>query len=77
LYNENTNNSGLLAQKRYLKSVPVNQRSPEALVKGWDQALQEIIAMLTADLNSMNLNSRSSTPPVLPGKDTSDAAESR
>ena len=77
LYNENTNNSGLLAQKRYLKSVPVNQRSPEALVKGWDQALQEIIAMLTADLNSMNLNSRSSTPPVSPGKDTSDAAESR
>ena len=77
LYNDNSNNSGLVAQKRYLKSVPVNERSPEALVKGWDQALQQIVAALAADLNSMNLNSRNSTPPASPGKDTSDAAESR
>ena len=77
LYNDNANNSGLVAQKRYLKSVPMNQRSPEALVKGWDQALQEIIAALTADLNSMNLVSRSSTPPAAPGKDMNDAGESR
>jgi len=77
LYNDNSNGSGLVAQKRYLKSVRVNERSPEALVKGWDQALQEIIAALTTDLNSMNLSSRSSTPPVSPGKDMNDAAESR
>jgi ABC-type uncharacterized transport system auxiliary subunit len=77
LYNDNSNNSGLVAQKRYLKSVPMNQRSPEALVKGWDQALQEIIAALTADLNSMDLVSRSSTPPASPGKDMNDAGESR
>jgi cholesterol transport system auxiliary component len=77
LYNDNSNNSGLVAQKRYLKSVPVNERSPEALVKGWDQALQQIVAALAADLNSMNLNSKNSTPPVSPGKDLSDAAESR
>jgi len=77
MYNDNSNNSGLVAQKRYLKSVPVNERSPEALVKGWDQALQQIVAALAADLNSMNLNSRNSTPPASPGKDTSDAAESR
>jgi cholesterol transport system auxiliary component len=77
LYNDNSNNSGLVAQKRYLKSIPVNERSPEALVKGWDQALQQIVAALAADLNSMNLNSRNSTAPASPGKDTSDAAESR
>ncbi|HEY1232976.1 MAG TPA: ABC-type transport auxiliary lipoprotein family protein [Candidatus Binatia bacterium] len=76
LYNENSN-SGLVAQKHYLKSVTLNGRSPEALVKGWDQALQEIIAALAADLNSMNLVSRSSSPPASPGKDTNDAAESR
>lgn len=77
LYNDNSNSSGLVAQRRYLKSVPLKERSPEALVKGWDQALQEIVVALTADLKSMNFNSRNSTPPVSPGKDTSDAAESR
>jgi cholesterol transport system auxiliary component len=77
LYSDNSNNSGLVAQKRYLKSVPMNERSPEALVKRWDQALQEIISALAADLNSMNLVARSSTPPASPGKDTNDAGESR
>jgi cholesterol transport system auxiliary component len=77
LYNDNANNSGLVAQKRYLKAMPMNERSPEALVKGWDEALQEIIAALAADLNSMNLVARSSTPPGAPGKDMNDAAESR
>ena len=77
LYNDNSNNSGLVAQKRYLKSVPLNERSPAALVKGWDEALQEIVAALSADLKSTNLTSRNPTPPVSPGKDMNDAAESR
>jgi len=76
LYNDNSNNSGLVAQKRYLKSVPLNERSPAALVKGWDEALQEIVAALSADLKSTNLTSRNPTPPVSPGKDTNDAAAS-
>jgi cholesterol transport system auxiliary component len=55
LYNENSPNPGIVTQKRYLKSVPLSERSPQALVKGWDQALQEIVAMLVADLKAVNL----------------------
>jgi len=55
LYRENSNNQGVVLQKRYIKSVPLNAKSPEALVKGWDQALQEIIAALAADLKAANL----------------------
>jgi len=41
---------GILMQKRYVKSTPVSNRSPEALVKSWDLALEEILTALTADL---------------------------
>ena len=44
---------GILLQKRYVKSVPVSSRSPEALVKSWDQALEEIVAALAADLKTV------------------------
>jgi hypothetical protein len=37
-------------QKRYAKSIPLSARSPEALVQGWNQALQEILTDLVADL---------------------------
>jgi len=40
-------------QKRYIKSVPVSARSPEALVKGWNDALNEILAALIADLKAV------------------------
>ncbi len=39
---------GILLQKRYVKSVPVSSRSPEALVKSWDLALEEILTALIA-----------------------------
>lgn len=55
LYRENPNNQGVVMQKRYVKSVPLNGKSPEALVKGWDQALQEIIASLAADLKAAKM----------------------
>ncbi len=55
LYRENSNNPGVVVQKRYIKSVPLNGKSPEALVEGWDRALQEIIAALAADLKAANL----------------------
>jgi ABC-type uncharacterized transport system auxiliary subunit len=54
LYNENSANPGIVAQKRYTKSVPLSERSPEALVKGWDQALSEIVAALAADLKTIS-----------------------
>lgn len=44
---------GILMQKRYVRSAPVSSRSPEALVKSWDQALEQILAALTADLSAV------------------------
>jgi ABC-type uncharacterized transport system auxiliary subunit len=55
LYRENSNNQGVVVQKRYIKSVPLNAKSPEALVKGWDQALAEIVGALIADLKTADL----------------------
>ncbi len=65
--------------KRYSKSVPLTGRSPEALVKGWDQALQAILTALIADLKSANLQPSSCCPtaPAAPGTDKSGAAENR
>jgi hypothetical protein len=42
-------------QRRYSKAVTLHGRSPDALVKGWDEALGEILIDLTADLKSANL----------------------
>ena len=55
LYNQDPAASGVSLQKRYEKSVPLSERSPEALVKGWDQALADIVAALLADLKAANL----------------------
>jgi cholesterol transport system auxiliary component len=55
LYNENSNDSGIISQKRYSKSVPLNEKSPEALVKGWEEALEAIVAALVADFKAANL----------------------
>jgi uncharacterized lipoprotein YmbA len=46
---------GILMQKRYAQSVPVASRSPEALVKSWDRALEQILITLAADIrNTVN-----------------------
>jgi uncharacterized lipoprotein YmbA len=47
--------SGIIMQRRYSKAVTLHGRSPDALVKGWDEALGEILIDLTADLKSANL----------------------
>ena len=52
LHNEDAANPGIVMQKRYVKSVPLSERSPEALVKGWNDALNEIVAALVADLKA-------------------------
>jgi cholesterol transport system auxiliary component len=46
---------GILLQKRYAKSIPLTGRSPEALVKGWNQGLEEILTSLTADLKAVTV----------------------
>jgi cholesterol transport system auxiliary component len=55
LYNQDPAAAGVSLQKRYEKSVPLSEKSPEALVKGWDQALADIVAALLADLKAANL----------------------
>jgi cholesterol transport system auxiliary component len=44
--------AGILMQKRYAKAVPVQGSSPEALVKGWNEALADIATSLAADLKA-------------------------
>jgi cholesterol transport system auxiliary component len=63
--------SEIVMDKRYSKAVPLSRRSPEALVKGWDEALEGILNSLIADLDSANLKRETSsvTPPAAPGKD--------
>ncbi|MGH7853437.1 MAG: ABC-type transport auxiliary lipoprotein family protein [Candidatus Binatia bacterium] len=55
LHNENPGNPGIVLQKRYMKAVPLNERSPEALVRGWSEALEAITAMFVADVGDRKL----------------------
>ena len=55
LRKENSSNPGIELHKRYEKSVAIGQRTPEALARGWDQALQEIVANLVEDLDKAKL----------------------
>ena len=47
--------AGILMQKRYAQSIPLSGRSPEALVKGWNQALEAIVTSIAADLKAATL----------------------
>ena len=42
--------------KRYTKSAQLSGRTPEALVKGWNTALEEILSDLVSDLKAANLS---------------------
>ena len=55
LRKENSSNPGIALHKRYEKSVAIGQRTPDALAKGWDQALEAIVANLVADLDNAKL----------------------
>ena len=44
LRKESASKAKIVAAKRYAKSVAVNERSPEALVKGWNEALEAILS---------------------------------
>jgi cholesterol transport system auxiliary component len=55
LHNENPANPGIVLQKRYMKSVPLSERSPEALVRGWSEALEAIAAMFITDMAERKL----------------------
>ena len=51
LRNEDPAKAGVVLHKRYLKTVPIDQRSPDALTRGWNEALEAIVATLVADTN--------------------------
>jgi len=55
LRKESPSKAEIVAAKRYAKSVAVTGRSPEALVKGWNEALDAILSALVADLKSATL----------------------
>jgi hypothetical protein len=55
LYNENPGNPGIVLQKRYMKSVLLRERSPEALARGWSEALEAVVAMFVADIGERKL----------------------
>ena len=55
LTSEITGKPGILMQKRYAKSLPLTGRTPEALIKGWNQALEEILTSLVSDLKAVSL----------------------
>ena len=55
LTSEIPGNPGILMQRRYAKSLPLTGRTPEALIKGWNQALEEILTSLVADLKAIVL----------------------
>lgn len=52
---QNSGKSDIIMQKRYAKAVALEGRSADALVKGWDEALGEIVNDLIADLKVANL----------------------
>ena len=52
LRKESASKAEIVAAKRYAKAVAVNGRSPEALVRGWNEALEAILSALVADLKS-------------------------
>ena len=53
LHNEDNANPGIVLQKRYTKTAPISGRSPEALVKGWSQALSAVLTELNSDLEKI------------------------
>jgi cholesterol transport system auxiliary component len=44
--------SEIVMNKRYSQSVALSGRSPEALVRGWNQALDAVLGALVADLKA-------------------------
>jgi ABC-type uncharacterized transport system auxiliary subunit len=52
---QNSRKSDITMQKRYAKAVALDGRSPDALVKGWDEALGQILNDLITDLKAANL----------------------
>lgn len=53
LAKESPSKSEIVLRRRYTKSVAVSGRTPEGLVKGWNDGLNEIAGALAADLRTL------------------------
>jgi cholesterol transport system auxiliary component len=47
--------SGIVFHKLYQRIVPVQERNPEALVRGWNQGLESISSSLVSDLKASRI----------------------
>jgi cholesterol transport system auxiliary component len=47
--------SGIVFHKLYQRIVPVQERNPEALVRGWNQGLESISGSLVSDLKAFRI----------------------
>ncbi|HET7393908.1 MAG TPA: ABC-type transport auxiliary lipoprotein family protein [Candidatus Binatia bacterium] len=48
--------SGIVFHKHYHRTIPLKGRNPEALVQGWNQALEAISRSLVTDLKASNVH---------------------
>lgn len=55
LHREDPARPGVVLQKVYRKSIPLKERSPQALAQGWSAALEAIVAEFVSDLNAQKL----------------------
>jgi cholesterol transport system auxiliary component len=54
--NQEESPSGIVFHKRYHRTIPLNGRNPEALVQGWNKALEAISRSLVTDLKASNVH---------------------
>jgi len=66
----NPENQIVLA-KTYSQAAPITARTPEALVKGWDQALTQILSSLIADIDAAKPTAVQNPPPPVQSPATS------
>ena len=52
LHSEDPARPGVVLQKKYRKSMPLKERSPQALARGWSEGLNGIVAEFVADLGA-------------------------
>ena len=55
LHSQDPARPGVVLQKVYRKAVPLKERSPQALARGWSAALEAIVAELITDLSAQKL----------------------
>jgi ABC-type uncharacterized transport system auxiliary subunit len=58
LSRESPEESGIIFHKDYRRSIAVKSGTPDALIHGWDQALEGILTDFEADLRGLHLESK-------------------